>query len=181
MRILISIVGLATVYLAILAGTGISYLLEYYKSDMSETIPFLMLGIGIDDMFVICNSVDQTPLNQPASKRIRSAMYHAGPSITITSLTNAFAFLAGSGSSIVAVESFCIHCTFSILMLYTAVLTIFLPMLYWDTIRVEKRWKELCGLCFCDDNSVIFCKGKLMSENQKVFSGHYNNADAQVV
>ena len=87
------------------------YWLGYYDSDIADTIPFLMLGIGIDDMFVICNALDQTPLEWPASRRIKSAMHHAGPSITITSLTNMFAFLAGTGSSMISVKSFCVHCS----------------------------------------------------------------------
>ena len=136
LRLTISLMGLITVYLAVMAGAGVGYWLGYKDSDVSETIPFLMLGIGIDDMFVICNALDQTPLEWPAHRRIQAAMYSAGPSITITSLTNAFAFLAGTGSSMTSVKSFCVHSSVSISMLYLGVLTIFLPILYWDTVRV---------------------------------------------
>ena len=136
----------------------------YLGTDFSETIPFLMLGIGIDDMFVICNALDQTALTLPPNERIKQAMLKAGPSITMTSLTNGLAFLAGYGSTILSIRSFCVHCSISICILYLSVLCIFLPCLYWDTIRISKHWKELCGLCFCKDDSILFCRGTFLSE-----------------
>mmetsp|Transcript_9803 Transcript_9803/g.12126 ORF Transcript_9803/g.12126 Transcript_9803/m.12126 type:complete len:243 (+) Transcript_9803:709-1437(+) len=163
LRILVSLAGLGTVYMAILAGSGLCYYLGYYRSDLSDAIPFLMLGIGIDDMFVICNALDQTQISLPPHERIKQAMVKAGPSITMTSVTNALAFIAGYSSSILGIQSFCIHCSVSISLLYVSVLCVFLPVLYWDTIRVSKRCKELCGLCCCKDDSFMFCKGALMS------------------
>ena len=61
-----------------------------------------MLGIGIDDMFVVCNSLDQIPLYLTARERLEKAMQFAGPSITISSITNAMAFLSGAMSSLPA-------------------------------------------------------------------------------
>ena len=58
LRILVSLFGLGVVGVAILAGQSLAYRLGYKHSDINATVPFLMLGIGIDDMFVICNSVD---------------------------------------------------------------------------------------------------------------------------
>ena len=65
---------------------------------MSGVIPILILGIGVDDMFVICNAIDQQPFNLPAEERVKKAMSHAGPSITITSITDGIAFFIGSTS-----------------------------------------------------------------------------------
>ena len=98
-----------------------------------------MLGIGVDDMFVICNAIDQTPLKNKPEQRLKEALGHAGPSITITSFTNALAFLSGYFSTIPAVKSFCIFATVTIIFLYTSVLTTFVPFIYWDTKRVAKK------------------------------------------
>lgn len=96
-----------------------------------------MLGIGVDDMFVICNALDQTSLKHTPEERLRLALSVAGPSITITSFTNALAFLSGYMSTIPAVKSFCMFATITILLLYTTVLTAFSPFIYWDTRRVS--------------------------------------------
>ena len=97
-------------------------------------------------------------------------MRHAGPSITITSFTDALAFLAGASSSIPGISSFCAYSAFSVMMLYIGVMTIFLSIIYWDTWRVSKRYGECCGLIFCKEDSILFCKGKLLSNGQKVHS-----------
>jgi len=59
-----------------------------------------MLGIGVDDMFVICNALDQSSLKKKPTDRLVECMKHAGPSITITSITDTLAFLSGTGSKI---------------------------------------------------------------------------------
>ena len=61
MRILSAIVGLTCVGLSICAGYGIAFYMGYKFSDMHAVIPFLILGLGVDDMFVIVNSIDQIP------------------------------------------------------------------------------------------------------------------------
>ena len=126
-------------------------------------MPFLLIGIGVDDMFVICNAVDQTDLKLSAKERIREAMSHAGPSITITSLTNILAFLFGGLNSLTALRSFCLFAASSIFMLYGCVMTVFLAVCVWDTERVARKKGECCGLFMCKQYSVFCCKGFWLS------------------
>ena len=44
--------------LSIAAGYGISFTAGYKFSDMHGVLPFLILGLGVDDMFVIVNTID---------------------------------------------------------------------------------------------------------------------------
>lgn len=57
-RIFICGVTIITIALSLVAGYCISYQLGYGTKDVHECIPFLMLGIGIDDVFVVCNAFD---------------------------------------------------------------------------------------------------------------------------
>ena len=57
-----TLVGVISVMLSVFAGQGMCYLIGFKFSEVHETLPILMLGIGVDDMFVICNALDQTSL-----------------------------------------------------------------------------------------------------------------------
>ena len=133
-------------------------------------IPVLMLGIGVDDMFVVCNALDQQSFDLPVSERIKRAMMHAGPSITITSVTDCIAFFIGSTSSLPAVQAFCIFCGVTVIMLYTCVITLFLSVLVFDTHRVAARRGDCCGLCFCAEDTVLCFRGRFLSPLMRKFS-----------
>ena len=140
-------------------------------SEAHEAMPVLMLGIGVDDMFVICNALDQISMKLKKETRFIEALKHAGPSITITSLTDCLAFLAGSQSDIVGIKNFCIYASVTVAMLYITVMTVFLCILYWDTFRASKRCGDCCGLFFCKENTILCCKGIFLANNQREFSG----------
>lgn len=59
-------------------------------------------GIGVDDMFVICTSLDNVNEHKNWARsvedRIALAMKHAGVAITITSLTDVIVFALGATS-----------------------------------------------------------------------------------
>ena len=57
-RGLISLAGLLTILLSSYAGIGLCSMLGYKKETMHDTMFVLMLGLGLDDMFVICNALD---------------------------------------------------------------------------------------------------------------------------
>ena len=162
-RLVVSLVGLVCVGISYAAGFGTVFYCGGRTAGVHNLMPFLLLGIGVDDMFVICNALDQTDLRKRPEDRFREAMMHAGPSITITSLTNSLAFAFGALNSLTALRSFCIFASVCVLMVYLVVMTVFLSVVVWDTERVARRRGECCGLCMCKHDSVICCKGFFLS------------------
>ena len=144
---------------------------------MHPIVPFLLIGVGCDDMFVICNAIDQTPDEWSPAERFRVALSHAGPSITITSFTNALAFYFGSFTSLVALNSFCIHAGVSILMLYATLLSIFSCFMVWDLQRMHKKRGDCCFRC-CNER--LCCNGALLTEKQKKFSGIFEGISEEL-
>ena len=110
-------------------------------------------------------------LEKSAYSRVHEAVSHAGPALTITSLATCIAFAFGMLSSLEALRSFCMFAFMCTLMLYLCNMTFFLALVVWDTRRVEARKKDCFGACACSENSVWCCKGKLLSEEQRDFSG----------
>ena len=63
---------------------------------LSQILPFILVGIGIDDAFVIVNAFDRTDDSLDIPERVGQAMGRVGVSITLTSLTDIVAFLLGA-------------------------------------------------------------------------------------
>ena len=57
-RFLIAIVGLGCVFIAYATGFSICFALDYKAGGVHELIPFLLIGIGVDDLFVLVNALD---------------------------------------------------------------------------------------------------------------------------
>mmetsp|Transcript_5032 Transcript_5032/g.6160 ORF Transcript_5032/g.6160 Transcript_5032/m.6160 type:complete len:93 (-) Transcript_5032:561-839(-) len=57
-RCTVALLGILSVGTACMAGFGICFTWDWYMTEMTQVLPTIMLGIGVDDMFVICNSVD---------------------------------------------------------------------------------------------------------------------------
>ena len=65
---------------------------------------------------MICDAIDQVALEKTPYVRVHEALSHAGPQITITSLTTAGAFALGMISSLEALRSFCLFASVCILV-----------------------------------------------------------------
>ena len=61
--------GFVCIFLAIATGFTISSWLGFLRNESHESLPILMLGIGVDDMFVICNALDQSSLKDSTRDR----------------------------------------------------------------------------------------------------------------
>ena len=148
---------------SITAGAGVCFAIGQEMTTVHNILPFMLLGIGVDDMFVIVNTIDQVPDHLKPEKRFILGMTHAGPSITITSFTNALAFFFGGFTSLEALNSFCFFACVQVLCLYISVLTIFSAAMVWDIKRMHARRGDCCGCCACPEDSWCCCGGKLLS------------------
>ena len=100
-RLYLSVCGLVCIGMGISLALSLSSALGYFWTPMHPALPLLCLGIGIDDMFVIMQSVNNVK-KDPAlrhlttEEKIATALKHAGVSVTVTSVTDVFAFAVGS-------------------------------------------------------------------------------------
>uniref|UniRef100_A0A8C5Q6M2 Patched domain-containing protein 3 n=1 Tax=Leptobrachium leishanense TaxID=445787 RepID=A0A8C5Q6M2_9ANUR len=87
--------------------------------------PFLILGVGVDDMFIIISSWEQTNVKSTVEKRMADTYAAAGVSITITTLTDVLSFYIGIMTSFGSVQSFCIYTGTALLFCFIYNLTCF--------------------------------------------------------
>ena len=115
-------IGLTAIGLTIGFTYGVCSAVGLFYGPMHNIIPFLLLGIGIDDMFVIMQCYDNLSLEEMSSPdiptRVGKTMRRAGVAITVTSLTDFMVFAIGATTVLPALRSFCLWCGVGILAVY---------------------------------------------------------------
>eukprot|EP00081_Caenorhabditis_elegans_P000508 NP_001021730.1 PaTched Related family [Caenorhabditis elegans] len=150
---LLGICGVLVTMCAIISSTGLLMLFNVTFVDMCTVMPFLSLTIGIDDTFLMLAAWHETDRNLPYEKRIEKAMRHAAVSISITSLTDALAFLIGSIAPLPAVIYFCYYSSAAILFIFLYVLTMFVAVLALQGRREEDLKHSVTGMKTIDLDS----------------------------
>ncbi|KAL7301622.1 hypothetical protein TKK_0005631 [Trichogramma kaykai] len=87
--------------------------------------PFLMIGIGIDDTFVMLAAWRRTNIKDSVPVRMSKMLSEAAVSITITSLTDMVSFFIGILSVFPSVQIFCIYSGFAVIFTFVYHLTFF--------------------------------------------------------
>jgi len=151
------------------SSNGLAYLVGGKTAGIHNLLPFLLIGIGVDDMFVISSNIDQTDPRLPVEKRMMIGLQHAGSSITITSFTNAIAFFLGCTSSLDALSSFCFFAGLGVLMLFLTSISVFSAFMVWDIKRQRNQKGDCCGACMCKESTFLCCGGRLLTKSQKSY------------
>lgn len=79
-----------------------------------QVLPFLILGLGIDDTFVIVGAYQRLPLDLPVPEKISQTLERAGSSILVTSMTDFCAFLMGLYTRLPALRAFSAYAAMAI-------------------------------------------------------------------
>ena len=101
MQVGLAFAGIVGICLSIPFAYGLAAIVGVPFGPLNSILPCLILGLGVDDMFVIVQSYENLGREEkqsPLAKRIGKTMRHAGSSITVTSLTDFAAFIVGGTS-----------------------------------------------------------------------------------
>ncbi|XP_040572167.1 patched domain-containing protein 3 isoform X2 [Lepeophtheirus salmonis] len=140
-RVMLLLLGFMVIGMAIGSSFGLGFHIGIIYADLHPIIPFLLLGIGVDDLFIIIKSTDnlsQKEKELPLKERIALVVQHSGVSITVTSLTDLVAFLISSTTSIPLLRAFCLSVALGISFLYFFVVTFFIAWYTLDERRIEE-------------------------------------------
>lgn len=146
-RILVGLGGIIVVALSTLGAFSIVSMLGIKQSLISaEVVPFLVLAIGVDNMFIITGARDRIAKSEnrkerqkPNDVQIALALKEVGPSITTAAFGEFLSFLVGFLTDIPALQSFCLCAAFAVLINYFLQMTVFVCCVALDDLRIESR------------------------------------------
>lgn len=107
--------GILNIGLAVLSSYGFASYIGLLFTPLMSILPFIMLGVGVDGMFVLQSALDATDPEESMPERMAVAMRTGGLSVAVASLTNFGAFMIGSNTSLPALSAFSIYAALGLL------------------------------------------------------------------
>jgi len=180
----LTMAGIGSIGLSIVACFGLSSALGQFYGPVHSVLPFILLGIGVDDMFIIVNAFQLTDENDDIPKRISHTLSHSGVSITVTTVTDLAAFAIGSTTVLPALSSFCVYAAVGISLDFLFQIIFFVPWLVIDAHRIRQRRYDCC-CCLSASRKEPCCRccqpAAVVDEGSDVESGSAVAAVAKAV
>ncbi|KFP79590.1 Patched domain-containing protein 3, partial [Apaloderma vittatum] len=120
--------GVLSAGLAVLSSFGLMLFCGVPFVVTVANAPFLILGVGVDDMFIMIASWEQSSRKKDKShvKSLLAETYaEAALSVTITTLTDVLAFFIGTWTAFPSVRSFCLYTGTAFVFCYIYTMTFF--------------------------------------------------------
>eukprot|EP00043_Microstomoeca_roanoka_P017557 m.183896 g.183896 ORF g.183896 m.183896 type:complete len:910 (+) comp16660_c0_seq15:210-2939(+) len=138
-------VSIAGIGLAIVGMWGFGLIVGVEYALVVQGSFFLLLGLGVDDTFVIMGAHRLVDRSLSPKERIAQTLARAGMSITITSVTDIVAFAAGTITSLPSIRIFCLFTMIGVIFDFMLQVTFVISFLFWNTVREHVGRAD----CFC--------------------------------
>ncbi|XP_047398918.1 protein patched homolog 2 isoform X5 [Sciurus carolinensis] len=144
----VGLAGVLLVALAVASGLGLCSLLGItFNAATTQVLPFLALGIGVDDIFLLAHAFTEAPPGTRLQERMGECLQRTGTSVALTSINNMIAFFMAALVPIPALRAFSLQAAIVVGCNFTAVMLVFPAVLSLDLHRRHcQRLDVLC--CF---------------------------------
>jgi len=113
-----------------------------------EVEPFLIMAVGVDNIFIIVQRYqrlsDKATEPGDLSEKVSLICSEAAPSMLLTALCECMCFGFGALSTMPAVQTFSLYAALAIFFNFFLQLTLFLAVFVWDAKRQEAGALEMC-------------------------------------
>ncbi|UYV79697.1 daf-6 [Cordylochernes scorpioides] len=121
----LGLIGCFTSLFGVISAYGFCLYIGQSWIAMNIAILFIMIGIGMDDTFVILAAWWRTDPRDSVEDRTAETFANSGIAITITSLTNFLSFFVGTFTPFPATYIFCAHASTAVAFTYLLQITFF--------------------------------------------------------
>jgi Niemann-Pick C1 protein len=156
LKISVGFIGVLFVLLSVMSSIGFySYCGIAGTLIIFEVIPFLVLAVGVDNIFIIVQHFELAKEEnyQSIDVRLAKTISRIGPSILLTATSESVAFLLGSLTPMPAVQIFSLYAFMAVFIDFLLQITCFVSVLALDARRQESDRPDL-GCC-CSMNSLL--------------------------
>ena len=149
-RFYLALAIIFTVCCSVLFGFGMSFYSGRQFNYVCTLVPFLLLGIGVNNMMIMVDTFVHSKIHFPSNlsdeERFKLSLTQSAHSITLTFVSCMVAFLIGFTPKIPAVDSFCSFTCWCFIGQYFFQFFIFAPLSVYDYRR-----------CMSHRNCLLFC------------------------
>ncbi|KAF4976311.1 hypothetical protein FZEAL_6996 [Fusarium zealandicum] len=146
-KVTLGLVGIIIVLMSITSSIGFfSWMGLKATLIIVEVIPFIVLAVGVDNIFLIVHELERVNVSCPdqmVEERVARALGRMGPSILFSALTETVAFALGSAVGMPAVRNFAAYAAGAVLINAVLQMTMFVSFLSLNQMRVEDHRCEL--------------------------------------
>lgn len=145
----VGVAGVLLVALSIAAGLGICSVIGIkFNASTTQIVPFLAMGLGINDIFLIAHTYSQLSHAGIAYlEQTGECLKRIGVTVLLTCFGNSSAFFMAAIIPIPAMRAFCLQCGILMLFNLASVLLVFPAVVSLDLLRrIEQRVDVFC--CF---------------------------------
>ncbi|CAF1979480.1 unnamed protein product [Rotaria magnacalcarata] len=146
LKISVGFIGVLFVLLSVMSSIGFySYCGIAGTLIIFEVIPFLVLAVGVDNIFIIVQHFEKakTEEYQSSNMRLATTISRVGPSILLTATSESIAFLVGSLTPMPAVQIFSLYAFMAVFIDFLLQITCFVSVLAIDARRQDADRPDL--------------------------------------
>lgn len=148
-KITLGVGGVIIVLASVVSSVGIfGYIGVPATLIIVEVIPFLVLAVGVDNIFILVQTYQRDPrrADETHEEHIGRILGRVGPSMLLTSVSESCCFFLGGLSGMPAVRAFALYAGMALLFDFLLQITCFVSLLTLDTKRQAENRLDVC--CF---------------------------------
>ncbi|XP_015795177.1 NPC intracellular cholesterol transporter 1-like [Tetranychus urticae] len=155
-KISLGLIGITIVIASVISSIGLMILLGFNLTlIIVEVIPFLVLAVGVDNIFILAQHIQRynPKQNESSQDQVAKVLGKCGPSILMAFACEVTCFFIGALSTMPAIRMFALNAALALLIDFLLQMSVFIAVLYLDLERQKSsRFDILC--CFKSSKAI---------------------------